>query len=215
MFAAGVYAHFITSRAAVPLLTEHRDHRPGLIVHTLASGFGAFLGNVIYDTAKAATTRLAFGEAQQLRPHRVAAVAVAPGHLGVTETPEYLGRAVAALAADDDVLARSGALLTVGELAREYGFTDVNGTQPEPWGRTFRPATNHLRRPGPADDDAEATRSGARVNREVCTSRGREASDLDRTVLSSDRLPMRKPLVLSVTSASRRRVPRSRSPSSP
>jgi len=51
----------------------------------------------------------------------------------VTETPEYLGRAVAALAADGDVMNKSGATLTVGELAREYGFTDVDCSQPEPW----------------------------------------------------------------------------------
>jgi NAD(P)-dependent dehydrogenase (short-subunit alcohol dehydrogenase family) len=134
MFTAGVRAHFLASRAAAPLLIEHRDRRPGLIVHTLAWAFGAFLGNVLYDTAKAATARLAFGTAEQLRPHRVAVVALAPGHLGVTETPEYLGRAIATLAADPDVLMKTGALLTVGELAREYGFTDLDGTQPEPWG---------------------------------------------------------------------------------
>jgi NAD(P)-dependent dehydrogenase (short-subunit alcohol dehydrogenase family) len=134
MFTAGVRAHFLASRAAAPLLIEHRDRRPGLIVHTLAWAFGAFLGNVVYDTAKAATARLAFGTAEQLRAQRVAVVALAPGHLGVTETPEYLGRAVAALAADPQALAKSGKLLTVGELAREYGFTDLDGTQPEPWG---------------------------------------------------------------------------------
>jgi NAD(P)-dependent dehydrogenase (short-subunit alcohol dehydrogenase family) len=57
-------------------------------VHTLAWAFGTFLGNVLYDTAKAATARLAFGTAEQLHPHGVAVVvALAPGHLGVTETP--------------------------------------------------------------------------------------------------------------------------------
>lgn len=50
-----------------------------------------------------------------------------------TESPEYLGRAIAALAADPDVLSRSGQVLTAGELAREYGFTDVDGSQPEPF----------------------------------------------------------------------------------
>jgi hypothetical protein len=60
-------------------------------------------------------------------------VALASGHLGVTETPEFLGRAVATLAPDPHVLTKTGGLLTVGELAREYGFTDLDGTQPEPW----------------------------------------------------------------------------------
>jgi hypothetical protein len=72
--------------------------------------------------------------AEDLRPHRVAAVALAPGHLGVTETPEYIGRAVAALAADLDVMVRTGGLLTVGKLAHEYDFTDIDGTKPEPFG---------------------------------------------------------------------------------
>jgi NAD(P)-dependent dehydrogenase (short-subunit alcohol dehydrogenase family) len=87
--------------------------------------------------------------AHDLRRHGVAAVALAPGFmrtervlaeharhpfdLGATESPEYLGRAVAALAADRDVLTRSGQLLTAGELARAYGFTDVDGRQPEPF----------------------------------------------------------------------------------
>ena len=109
MFTAGVRAHFLASRAAAPILLEARDRRPGLIVHTIAWGFGVFLGNVLYDTAKAATARLAFGTAQHLRPHSVASVALAPGHLGVTETPEYLGRAIATLAADPDILTKTGA----------------------------------------------------------------------------------------------------------
>jgi NAD(P)-dependent dehydrogenase (short-subunit alcohol dehydrogenase family) len=134
MFTAGVRAHFLASRHAAPLLVEHRDERPGLVVNTIAWAFGAYLGNVLYDTAKAATARLAFGMAEDLRPHRVAAVALAPGHLGVTETPEYIGRAVATLAADPDLMVKTGSLLTVGELAREYAFTDIDGTQPEPFG---------------------------------------------------------------------------------
>jgi NAD(P)-dependent dehydrogenase (short-subunit alcohol dehydrogenase family) len=133
MFGAGVRATFVTSRQAAPLLLNDRRERPGLIVNTIAWAFGAYLGNVVYDTAKATTARLAYGFAHDLRAHNVAAVALAPGHLGVTETPEYLGRAVAALADDRDVMRHSGQVLTVGELAREYGFTDVDGTQPEPF----------------------------------------------------------------------------------
>jgi len=133
MFGAGVCAAFATSCLAAPLLLADRRERPGLIINTIAWAFGAYLGNVLYDTAKAATARLAFGFAHDLRPRNVAAVAIAPGHLGVTETPEYLGRAVAALAGDRDVMQRSGQVLTAGGLAREYGFTDVDGTQPEPF----------------------------------------------------------------------------------
>jgi NAD(P)-dependent dehydrogenase (short-subunit alcohol dehydrogenase family) len=133
MFGAGVRATFVTSRQAAPLLLNDRRERPGLIVNTIGWAFGAYLGNAIYDTAKAATARLALGFACDLRPHNVAAVAITPGHLGVNETPEYLGRAVATLAGDHGVMKRSGRALTVGELAREYGFTDIDGTQPEPF----------------------------------------------------------------------------------
>jgi NAD(P)-dependent dehydrogenase (short-subunit alcohol dehydrogenase family) len=134
MFTSGVRAHFLTARHAAPLLLESSGKRPRLIVSTLAWAFGAYLGNVLYDSAKAATARMAFGMAEDLRDHGVAAVALAPGHLGVSETPEYLGRAVATLAADPDVMGRTGELLTVGGLAREYGFTDLDGTRPEPFG---------------------------------------------------------------------------------
>lgn len=134
MFTAGVRAHLLASRHAVPLLVADRGERPGLIVNTIAWAFGAYLGNVLYDTAKAATARLAFGMAEDLRSQRVASVALAPGHLGVTETPQYIGRAVASLAADPDVMVRTGGVLTVGELAREYAFTDTDGRQPEPFG---------------------------------------------------------------------------------
>ena len=119
----------------------------GLIVSTVAWAYDAYLGNLFYDSAKAAIIRMVFGMAQELRPHGVAAVALAPGFmrtervlaaheqtpfdLSGTESPEYLGRAVAALAADPDVLARSGHLLTAGDLARAYGFTDIDGRQPE------------------------------------------------------------------------------------
>jgi NAD(P)-dependent dehydrogenase (short-subunit alcohol dehydrogenase family) len=134
MFTAGVRAHFLAARHAAPLLIGTRGERPRLIVNTLAWAFDAYLGNVLYDTAKAATARLAFGMAEDLREHGAAAVALAPGHIGVNETPEYIGRAVATLAADPDILTRTGTLLTVGELAQEYGFTDLDGTQPEPFG---------------------------------------------------------------------------------
>lgn len=134
MFGAGVRAHFVTSRFAAPLMVARPREHPRLILSTIAWAFGAYLGNVLYDTAKAATARLALGFAEDLRPHNVAAVAIAPGHLGVDETPEYLGRAVAALAGDRHVMKRSGQTLTVGELARDYGFTDVDGTQPPPFG---------------------------------------------------------------------------------
>jgi NAD(P)-dependent dehydrogenase (short-subunit alcohol dehydrogenase family) len=93
--------------------------------------------------------RLAFGMARELQPHQVAVAALAPGFVGTErlraafaaagrapgdlESPEYTGRAVVALAADANVMARSGRVLTVGQLAREYGFTDVDDRQWPPF----------------------------------------------------------------------------------
>ena len=104
---------------------------------------------MFYDVAKAAMNRLAFDVAEELGPHGVTSLAVAPGWmrteiilaafntdeehwqsvppLARTESPRYLGRAVAALAADGNVRAKTGTVQYVGNLAREYGFTDVDG----------------------------------------------------------------------------------------
>jgi NAD(P)-dependent dehydrogenase (short-subunit alcohol dehydrogenase family) len=146
MFEAGVRAHLVATRSAVPLMLRNRG---GLIVHTTAWDRDKYLGNLFYDVAKAAVNRLAFGMARELRPHDIAVVALAPGFVGTervraafaaagrepgnVESPEYIGRAVVALAGDANVLARSGQVLTVGELAAEYGFTDVDGRQWPPF----------------------------------------------------------------------------------
>jgi NAD(P)-dependent dehydrogenase (short-subunit alcohol dehydrogenase family) len=123
--------------------------RGGLIVHTTAWDRDRYLGNLFYDVAKAAVNRMAFGMAWELQLHHVAVVALAPGFVGTErvlaafaaagraapdlESPEYSGRAVVALAADADVMAKSGRVLTVGHLAAEYGFTDVDGRQRPPF----------------------------------------------------------------------------------
>ncbi len=137
---AGARAHLISSRHAVPLMLPARR---GLIVTISAWDRGLYLGNLYYDVAKATFNRLAFAMAQDLRPHGIASVALCPGHMrtervlaaGVplagTESTAYVGRAAAALAEDPRVLAKSGATLFVADLAREYGFIDEDGTQPE------------------------------------------------------------------------------------
>lgn len=133
MFTAGVRATYLTSKHVAPLMLGRPSGESGLIVNTIAWAYGAYLGNVLYDTAKAATARMAFGMAAELRAHHVAVIALALGHLGVSESPRYGGRAIAALAADPAVLDRSGQTLTAGDLAREYDFTDIDGTQPKPF----------------------------------------------------------------------------------
>ncbi|HYE00434.1 MAG TPA: SDR family NAD(P)-dependent oxidoreductase [Alphaproteobacteria bacterium] len=150
MFGAGVRAHWLASRACAPLLTAGATAaRPALVVSTVAWAFDAYLQNLLYDAAKAAIIRMSFGLAQELRPRHVASLAVAPGwmrtervmqahaespfDLSPTESPAYLGRAIAALAADPAAMAQTGRLATAGELARRYGFTDEDGRQPEPF----------------------------------------------------------------------------------
>jgi NAD(P)-dependent dehydrogenase (short-subunit alcohol dehydrogenase family) len=146
MFESGVRAHLAATRLAVPLMLPGRG---GLIVHTTAWDRDKYLGNLFYDVAKAAVNRLAFGMARELQSHHVAVVALAPGFVGTErllaafaaagrvpgdlESPEYTGRAVVALAADANVMAKSGRVLTVGQLAAEYGFTDVGGRQWPPF----------------------------------------------------------------------------------
>lgn len=147
MFDRGVRNHLLASRHAAPWMVRQRH---GLIVTTTFWDRDRYLkGNLVYDLAKASMNRLAFGMAQELRPHGVASLAVSPGWmrtefvlaghqtdeahwrerpaLARTESPRFLGRAVAALAADEGVLAKSGSVLRVADLARSYGFTDVDG----------------------------------------------------------------------------------------
>jgi NAD(P)-dependent dehydrogenase (short-subunit alcohol dehydrogenase family) len=143
MFTNGVRPTLLTSARLVPLLM--RSDR-GCVINIVAWLQGEYLGNLYYDTAKSAIIRMTEGMAKELRPHRVAAIVLVPGFmrtervmashavhpfdLASTESPAYLGRAVVALSADPEVLARSGQLLYVGDLAKVYGFTDVDGTQP-------------------------------------------------------------------------------------
>ncbi|MDQ0313232.1 NAD(P)-dependent dehydrogenase (short-subunit alcohol dehydrogenase family) [Kitasatospora herbaricolor] len=149
-----VETHVITSRFALPLMVARGS---GLVVEVTDGNTARYRGSFFYDLAKSAVIRLAFAQAAELKPHGVAAVALTPGflrseamleHFGVTEenwrdgaaedpnfayseTPAYLGRAVAALAADPAVLARTGRALATWGLYKEYGFTDVDGSRPD------------------------------------------------------------------------------------
>jgi NAD(P)-dependent dehydrogenase (short-subunit alcohol dehydrogenase family) len=153
MFDRGVRNHLIASRYAVPLfLTGKR----GLIVTTTFWDRDRYLkGNLLYDLAKASMTRLARGMAEELREHGVASIALSPGWMRTefvlaghsateatwrdkpelvrTESPRYIGRGVVALASDPDVMNKTGSVLRVADLAREYGFTDIDGRQVEPF----------------------------------------------------------------------------------
>lgn len=155
-----VHTHIITSWHALPLLVARRR---GLVVEvTDGTADQGYRGTFFYDLAKSGVIRAAQAQAGDLRPHGVTAVALTPGflrseamldHFGVTEdtwrdaitadpyfamseSPAYLGRAVAALAADPDVSRWNGQSLATWQLAKEYGFTDADGSRPD-WGGYF------------------------------------------------------------------------------
>lgn len=136
MFDSGVRGHLVACWHAAPLLIERR----GLIVVTgyLDPDADVLAGHLFYDLAMAATRRLTHDVAHDLRPYGVTAICLAPGFTRTeailaqldevppgTDSIEYPGRAVAALLGDPDVARHTGRTRTVAELAREYGFTDV------------------------------------------------------------------------------------------
>jgi NAD(P)-dependent dehydrogenase (short-subunit alcohol dehydrogenase family) len=152
--------HAITSHFALPLLIETPG---GLVVEvtdgTAEYNAAHYRVSFFYDLAKAAVQRMAFALAHELRPHGATAVALTPGwlrseamldaygvseanwrdatkvqpHFAISETPVFVGRAVAALAQDPDVARWNGQSLSSGQLAQVYGFTDVDGSQPDAW----------------------------------------------------------------------------------
>jgi NAD(P)-dependent dehydrogenase (short-subunit alcohol dehydrogenase family) len=156
----GVETHAITSHFAIPLLIETPG---GLVVEvtdgTDAYNATHYRVSFFYDLAKAAVSRMAFALAHELRPHRATAVSLTPGwlrseamlevygvtesnwrdatkgqpHFAISETPAYVGRAVVALAQDPAVSRWNGHSLSSGQLAKVYGFTDLDGSQPDAW----------------------------------------------------------------------------------
>jgi NAD(P)-dependent dehydrogenase (short-subunit alcohol dehydrogenase family) len=143
MFQAGVRAHYVSSVFAAPIMIAQGS---GLIVNI--SFFAAQKDNagVSYRVAKAASDRMAACMAYELREHNVAAVSLYPGlvrtesvlkaakyfDLSNSESPQFIGRAVAALASDPQIMTKSGQVLVAAAVAQEYGFTDIDGKQPRP-----------------------------------------------------------------------------------
>ena len=156
----GIDTHAITSHFALPLLIETTG---GLVVEvtdgTAEYNAAHYRVSFFYDLVKNTVTRMAFALAHELKTHGGTAVAMTPGwlrseamldaykvteanwqdatrvqpHFAITETPAYIGRAVAALAADPDRARWNGQSLSSGQLAKVYGFTDVDGSQPDAW----------------------------------------------------------------------------------
>ncbi len=142
MLGAGARAAFVASAHAARLMVPARR---GLIVNVSHWAAQKRIGNALYGIAKAATDRLTTECAHELAPHGVAVVTLYPGlvrtkavlaagvfDLSNSESPEFQGRAVAALARDPDVLRHTGRVTVTAQLALDYGFTDVDGKQPRP-----------------------------------------------------------------------------------
>lgn len=143
MFSAGVRAHYQASQLAAPAMIAQRR---GLIVNISFWAAQKHIGNVAYGVSKAATDKLTADMATELKQYGVAVVSLYPGlvrtekvmeaakwlDLSNSESPEFIGRAVAALAADADVLRYSGKVLVAAAIAKEYGFTDIDGKTPRP-----------------------------------------------------------------------------------
>jgi NAD(P)-dependent dehydrogenase (short-subunit alcohol dehydrogenase family) len=155
-----VDTHLVTSHHALPLLIREPG---GLLVEmtdgTAEYNAENYRLSAFYDLAKVSVQRLAWGQARELAPHGATAVSLTPGwlrsemmldifgvteanwrdalakqpHFAISETPLFVGRAVAALAADPQRARWNGASLSSGGLAREYGFTDVDGSRPDAW----------------------------------------------------------------------------------
>jgi NAD(P)-dependent dehydrogenase (short-subunit alcohol dehydrogenase family) len=160
MLSLGVHTHLITAHFALPLLIERPG---GLLVEvtdgTAEYNAEHYRINPFYDLAKVAVTRMAWAHAQDLAPRGATAVSLTPGwlrsemmldafgvtednwrdattkvpHFVISETPHFLGRAVAALAADPERSRWNGQSLSSGELAQVYGFTDLDGSRPDAW----------------------------------------------------------------------------------
>jgi NAD(P)-dependent dehydrogenase (short-subunit alcohol dehydrogenase family) len=160
MLRLAIDTHIVTSHFALPLLIRNEG---GLLVEmtdgTAEYNEKNYRNSLFYDLSKTSVIRMAWAQAKELAPYGCAAVALTPGwlrsemmldlfgvdesnwreatarepHFAISETPRYVGRAVAHLAADQDVARFNGRSLSSGALAREYGFTDLDGSQPDAW----------------------------------------------------------------------------------
>ncbi len=172
---AAVWGHILTARHALPLMVERNS---GLVVEITDGDFLGYRGSFFYDFAKAGAIRLAYALAAELGDTNITALALTPGFLrseamlarfGVTEenwregakvdphfieseTPFFVGRAVVALAKDPNVRAKQGQVFASWTLAREYGFTDIDGRSPD-WGRYFEALTAEIAARGPRNED--------------------------------------------------------------
>jgi NAD(P)-dependent dehydrogenase (short-subunit alcohol dehydrogenase family) len=149
MMDAGVRAAWVVSSRAVSLMMQKPlPNGRGLIVNISVWAAQKFIGNTIYGVSKAATDKLTADMAHELREHGISVVSLYPGlvrteavlaaasqgwfKLENSESPEFLGRVIAALARDPQLGQRSGTVVVAARAAKELGVTDVDGKQPAP-----------------------------------------------------------------------------------
>jgi dehydrogenase/reductase SDR family member 1 len=149
MMDAGVRAAWVVSSRAVPLMMQKPlPNGRGLIVNISLWAAQKFIGNTIYGVSKAATDKLTADMAHELRKHGISVVSLYPGlvrteavlaaasqgwfKLDNSESPEFLGLVIAALATDQRLSQRSGTVVVAAQAAKEFGITDVDGKQPAP-----------------------------------------------------------------------------------
>lgn len=143
MFAAGVRAYYVASARAAQTMVAQQS---GLIVNISFWAAQKHIGNVAYGVSKAATDKMTADMARELREYNVAAVSLYPGlvrtekvmeaaaflDMSNSESPQFIGRAVVALASDSNIMQKSGQVLVAASVAQEYSFTDIDGKQPRP-----------------------------------------------------------------------------------
>jgi NAD(P)-dependent dehydrogenase (short-subunit alcohol dehydrogenase family) len=168
-------SHVITNRHLVPLMVESNR---GLIVEVIDGHFAGYRGHILYDLVKSAVSRLSYAMAMELAETGVTSLCLSPGflrseavldHFGVhednwrdavekdpffaeSESPQLVGRAVVALAADPDVGRKAGLIHFAADLGREYGFTDVDGRVPD-FPRLFDAKVNEIASAPTMDDE--------------------------------------------------------------
>jgi dehydrogenase/reductase SDR family protein 1 len=145
MIDAGVRAAFIAASQTVKMMLPQRK---GLIVNISFWAAQKYVGNVIYGLAKAGTDKMTADMAHELRPHGITVLSLYPGlvrteavmeaakggwlDLSNSESPEFIGRVIAALANDQNVFERTGEVLVAAAIASEFGLKDIDGKQPIP-----------------------------------------------------------------------------------
>lgn len=134
----GVRSNYIASVFAAEIMTKQKH---GLIVNISFYAASKYYGNVIYGVTKAAVDKMSTDMAVELKKYNIACVSLYPGYIDdkkskpnpKKESSQFVGRAICSLASDDKVLAKTGQILVAAELGKEYGFKDIDGSQPVPY----------------------------------------------------------------------------------